>query len=67
MNNFFQQNKLEESRWLAVHRRCVFYAQWSQILQLWRTNGHRTLFLSFIGMHWRVKTFRNIWKEFWNM
>jgi len=32
MNNFFQKNKLE-SRWLAMHRRRLFYTQWSQVLQ----------------------------------
>jgi len=27
MNNFFQQNKLMESRWLAMNRQHLFYAQ----------------------------------------
>jgi len=34
MNNFFQQNIFIESRWLTMHRRCLCYAQWSQVLQL---------------------------------
>ena len=33
MNNFYQQNKLVQSRFLAVHRRRS-YAPWSQVLQV---------------------------------
>jgi len=33
MNNFFQQNKLVQSHWLAMHR-WRSYALWSQVLQL---------------------------------
>jgi len=54
MNNFFQQNQLVESRWLVVHTRRLFYTQWSQVLQLWWINGHRTLFpplVFFIDVH----------------
>ena len=45
MNNFFQQNELVESRWLALHRRRAFCAPWSQALQPWWTKGHSTSFL----------------------
>jgi len=64
MNNSF--NKINSwKHWLAMHRRRLVCAQWSQVLQLWWINGHRISFLSlafFIGMHWRVKQFQNIWK-----
>jgi len=63
MNNFFQHNKLVESRWLVMHRRRFSYAQWSQVLQLWWINKC-TSFLPlvfFIDMHWRVKPFQKFW------
>jgi len=53
-----------------MHRRHLFYAQWSQLLQLCWMSGHCTILLPlvfFIDMHWRVKPFQNIWKYFWNM
>jgi len=68
MNNFFQQNKLVESRLLAMHIRHSC-AKWCQVLQLCWTNGHCTSFqpmVFFIDMDWLVKRFQNIWKYFWN-
>jgi len=71
MNNFFQQNKLVETRWPAMIRRRLFYAQWSYVLQLWWINGHCTSFqplVFFTYLLWwrRVKPFQNFWKWFWN-
>jgi len=69
MNYFFKQMKLVESRWFAMHKRRIFYAQWSQLWQLWWINGHWTSFLPlvfFIDMHWRVRPFQNTWKWFRN-
>jgi len=66
MNDFFQQNKLVESRWLAMHRRRLFCAQWSQVLQLWWINGHCTSclpFVFFIDMHWRVNLCSRIFEN----
>jgi len=49
-----------------MHKRRLFYAQWSQVLKLWRINV-RILFIPhvfFIDMHWRVKHFRNFENSF---
>jgi len=40
-----------ESRWLAMYRWRPFYTRWSQVLQLWWINGHRTSFFSPCVLH----------------
>jgi len=65
VNNFFQQNKLVKSRWLAMYRWRPFCTPWSQVLQVWWTNRYRTSFLPlafFIEMYWQFKPFQNTWK-----
>jgi len=61
MINFFQQNKLVESRWLVMRRWRPFYAQLCQVLRLLGTSGNRTSFLPLVffdDMPWRVKAFQ---------
>jgi len=50
MNYFFQQNKLVESRCIALHRQHPFYTPWSQVshLRAWGWTSHKYRFSS----HW---------------